>query len=82
MALTPAQKKAAAAKAAKAAATKKEAAYIKSLSNPITSQYDPRIAVNAGLNPEMADTQMTSSGQAPKDVTPVDTGFEKACINT
>jgi hypothetical protein len=47
MALTPAQKKAAAAKAAKTAAAKKEAAYIKSLSNPITSQYDPRIADNA-----------------------------------
>ena len=79
MALTPAQKKAAAAKAAKAAAAKKEAAYIKSLSNPITSQYDPRIAINAGLNPEMASTQMTSSGQAPvAPVAPVDSNFPKA----
>jgi hypothetical protein len=57
MAKTKAQKAAAAAKAAKLAAAKKEAArkeaaYIKSFSNPITSQYDPRIAVNAIIKPE------------------------------
>lgn len=67
---------AAAKKAAdKAAADKKESNYINSLTNPITSQYDPRIAqggrVTAGgsislPNPEMATTQMTSSGVAPK----------------
>ena len=65
MAETAAQKK------ARLAAAKKEAAYIKSLSNPITSQYDPRITqggrVNTAgeiveFNPEMAQTQMTSSG--------------------
>lgn len=56
MAETAAQKK------ARLAAVAREAAYIDSLSNPITSQYDPRIAENAGLNPEMAATQMTSSG--------------------
>ena len=65
MAETPAQKK------ARLAAAKREAAYIKSLSNPITSQYDPRITqggrVNTAgeiveFNPEMAQTQMTSSG--------------------
>ena len=59
MAETAAQKK------ARLAAAAREAAYIKSLENPITSQYDPRIAENAGLNPEMAATQMTSSGRAP-----------------
>jgi hypothetical protein len=41
----------------------KEARYINSFSNPITSQYDPRIAENAGFNPEMVG--MTSSGQSP-----------------
>ena len=61
MAETAAQKKARLAKEAAA----KEARYIASLSNPITSQYDPRIAINAGLNPEMAATQMTGSGQTP-----------------
>jgi hypothetical protein len=66
MAQTAAQKAAA---AKKAAAVKKEAEYIKSFGNPITSQYDPRIAINAGLNPEMANTQMTSSGRTPEDVT-------------
>ena len=55
MAQTAAQKKAAA---------KKEKTYIDSFSNPITSQYDPRIGINAGANPEMAG-MMTSSGQAP-----------------
>ena len=59
MAETAAQKK------ARLAAAAREAAYIKSLENPITSQYDPRIAENAGLNPEMAATQMTSSGTSP-----------------
>jgi len=48
MAQTAAQKKAA---AAKIAAAKKEAAYIESLSNPITSQYDPRIAENMDIAP-------------------------------
>jgi hypothetical protein len=57
MAETAAQKK------ARLAAAAKEARYIASLSNPITSQNDPRIAINAGLNPEMAATQMTGSGQ-------------------
>jgi len=56
MAQTAAQKK--------AAAAKKEKTYIDSFSNPITSQYDPRIGINAGANPEMAG-MMTSSGQAP-----------------
>jgi hypothetical protein len=56
MAETAAQKK------ARLAAAAKEAAYIDSLSNPITSQYDPRIAENAGYNPEMDAAQMTSSG--------------------
>lgn len=71
--------KAAAAKGAAAKAAKaKEDAYINSLNNPITSQYDPRIAVNAGLNPEMVG-QMTSSG-APATTAKkvVDTGFPKA----
>jgi len=47
-------------------AAEKEARYINSLSNPITSQNDPRIAVNAGFNPEMAATQMTSQGLDPE----------------
>jgi hypothetical protein len=49
-----AAKKAAANKAAaeKAEAARKEAAYIASFSNPITSQYDPRIAENAIVKPE------------------------------
>lgn len=59
MAETAAQKK------ARLAAAAKEAAYIKSLSNPIISQYDPRIAKNAGFNPEMVG--MTSSGQSPTE---------------
>ena len=61
MAETAAQKK------ARLAAAAREAAYIRSLENPITSQYDPRIAENAGLNPEMAATQMTGSGQTPEE---------------
>lgn len=68
MAETAAQKK------ARLAAAAREAAYIKSLGNPITSQYDPRIAqggrVTTGgdissFNPEIAATQMTSSGVSP-----------------
>jgi hypothetical protein len=49
-----ATKKAAADKAAadKAEAARKEAAYIASFSNPITSQYDPRIAENSRIKPE------------------------------
>jgi hypothetical protein len=62
MAETAAQKK------ARLAAAAREAAYIKSLENPITSQYDPRIAENAGFNPEMAAALMTSKGISPEDV--------------
>jgi hypothetical protein len=47
-------------------AAEKEARYIASLKNPITSQNDPRIARNAGFNPEMADAQMTSPGLDPE----------------
>jgi hypothetical protein len=65
--LTAAQK-AAAAKAA-AAKKKKDDAYAASLANPITSQNDPRIAINAGLNPEMLG-MMTSTGTAPSGATP------------
>jgi len=65
MAETAAQKK------ARLAAAAKEAAYIKSLENPITSQYDPRIAENAGLNLEMDAAQMTSSGQTPEEAAKV-----------
>ena len=36
----------------KVEAARKEAAYLASLRNPITSQYDPRIAQNAGFDPE------------------------------
>ena len=54
MAETAAQKKARLAKAAK------EAAYIASFSNPITSPNDPRIGINAGANPAMAG-MMTSA---------------------
>lgn len=80
-----AAKKAAADKAAaKKAADKKEATYIKSLSNPITSQYDPRIAQGGRVttggtislpNAEMASTRMTSSGVAP--VNPIKNIVEK-----
>ena len=63
--------KAAAAKGTAAKAAKaKEDAYIASLENPITSQNDPRIAENAGLNPEMLGG-MTSTGVAPVTPTPV-----------
>ena len=65
--LTAAQK-AAAAKAA-AAKKKKDDAYAASFANPITSQNDPRIAINAGLNPEMLG-MMTSTGTAPSGATP------------
>lgn len=83
----------AAQKAAAAKAKAKEAAYIKSFSNPITSQYDPRIEEGGrvdsagnvvGYNPEMAVAKMTSAGQAPKKVAvtptplPPDTPFPKA----
>jgi hypothetical protein len=47
-------------------AAEKEARYINSLSNPITSQNDPRIARNAGLNSKMANAQMTSAGLDPE----------------
>ena len=50
---------------AAAAQKKKDDAYYSNFSNPITSAYDPRIALNAGYNPEMAATQMTSSGASP-----------------
>jgi hypothetical protein len=49
MAETAAQKKARLAAAAKAEAARKEAAYIASFSNPITSQNDPRISENPGV---------------------------------
>jgi hypothetical protein len=63
--------KAAAAKGTAAKAAKaKEDAYIASFENPITSQNDPRIAENAGLNPEMLGG-MTSTGVAPVTPTPV-----------
>jgi hypothetical protein len=65
--LTAAQKSAAA-KAA-AAKKKKDDAYAAYLANPITSQNDPRIAINAGLNPEMLG-MMTSTGTAPSGATP------------
>ena len=68
--------KAAAAKGTAAKAAKaKEDAYIASLENPITSQNDPRIAENAGLNPEML-RGMTSTGVAPVTATP--TKFPKS----
>jgi hypothetical protein len=49
-------------------AAEKEARYIESLKNPITSQYDPRIARNAGFNPEMADAGMTAQIPDPEKV--------------
>jgi hypothetical protein len=60
MAETAAQKK------ARLAAAAKEATYINSFGNPITSQYDPRIAKNAGLDPERIG-RMTGSGQTPEE---------------
>ena len=65
--LTPAQK-AAAAKAA-AAKKKKDDAYAAYLANPIISPNDPRIAINAGLNPDMVG-MMTSTGTSPSASTP------------
>lgn len=65
--LTAAQK-AAAAKAA-AAKKKKDNAYYNNFANPITSQYDPRIGINAGLNPDMVG-MMTSGGTAPSTPPP------------
>ena len=61
MAETAAQKK------ARLAAAAKEKRYIESLNNPITSQYDPRIRINAGINPEMADAGMYGRGQTPAE---------------
>ena len=61
MAETAAQKK------ARLAAAAKEKRYIESLKNPITSQYDPRIRINAGINPEMADAGMYGRGQTPEE---------------
>jgi hypothetical protein len=49
-------------------AADKEARYIASLKNPITSQNDPRIARNAGFNPEMADAGMTAQIPDPEKV--------------
>lgn len=63
MAETAAQKK------ARLAAAAKEAAYIKSFSNPITSQYDPRIGANMGV----ANTQVVkNTTPAPVDPTVTD----------
>jgi len=60
------------------AAKAKEDAYIASFENPITSQYDPRIAENAGLDPERIGT-MTGSGTPPeKIVEPEPTKFPKS----
>jgi hypothetical protein len=76
MAETAAQKAAA---KAKTAAAKKETTYINSFNNPITSQYDPRIATNAGVNPEMLG-QMTATPAA-TDAKPIDkTLFEEPAI--
>jgi hypothetical protein len=71
--------KAAAAKGTAAKAAKaKEDAYIASLENPITSQNDPRIAENAGLDPERIGT-MTGSGTPPKKIVePTTTKFPKS----
>lgn len=71
--------KAAAAKGTAAKAAKaKEDAYIASLENPITSQNDPRIAENAGLDPERIGT-MTGSGTPPKKIVePTPTKFPKS----
>jgi hypothetical protein len=68
MAETAAQKKARLAK---------EAAYIKSLENPITSQYDPRIAANMGRS---GTPGMTSGGAGDMPVDPAgpdNTGIAK-----
>jgi len=71
--------KAAAAKGTAAKAAKaKEDAYIASLENPIISQNDPRIAENAGLDPERIGT-MTGSGTPPKKIVePTPTKFPKS----
>ena len=57
------------------AAAKKEVDYRNSFDNPITSQYDPRIAINAGYNPDMAyamsvdgQTEAALDAQAQADV--------------
>lgn len=51
-------------KASSTAKKKKDDAYAAYLANPITSPNDPRIAINAGFNPEMFGV-MTSAGTAP-----------------
>lgn len=48
--------------AARKEAAAKEKTYIQSLENPITSQYDPRIRLNAGYDP-VKEGVMTSGGQ-------------------
>jgi len=50
---------------AKAEADAKELAYITNFENPITSQYDPRIALNAGYDP--ARVGMTASPESNAD---------------
>jgi len=67
MAQTAAQKKAA---IAKAAAAKKEKAYIDSFSNPITSQYDTRIAQNMGVSPAISETRPNEVPTTPAPVVP------------
>lgn len=71
--------KAAAAKGTAAKAAKaKEDAYIASFENPITSENDPRIAKNAGLDPERIGT-MTGTGTPPKKIVdPIPTTFPKS----
>jgi len=64
-----AKKLTAAQKAAAAAKKKKDDAYAAYLANPITSQNDPRIAINAGLNPAMLG-MMTSASATPSGPTP------------
>ena len=52
---------------ARTTAAKKDAEYMANLENPIISQYDPRIQINAGINPEMADAGMYGRGQTPEE---------------
>ena len=56
-------------KAQKKARLAKEAAYIKSFSNPITSQYDPRIAANMGVANTQVINNATPNPVLPKELT-------------
>ena len=96
MAQTAAQKKATAAKdaiimqkameargKARQTAAAKEKTYVESLENPITSQYDPRIRLNAGYDPAKVGVMTGSEGMTLEEkATAVAASGKSTVVNT